>query len=180
MTDEAREAAMVEFANTHRGDPAVQAAAFRAGWAARSVSPLAVDAVARVLCRWHEDEPGDVPFPCAACKGAAGAIVAEFGPLTAKREAIARTLYEQFTSNRIAGWDDITDELDEPRSAWLAAADAVMAVADRAEVEREAAAKALEDAAHAYPAMLRDMVSRGSVRDWLRARAAEIREGGGQ
>ena len=43
--------------------------------------------------------------------------------------------------------------------------------------EREAKAEALEEAAGAYPVMLRDMVSRGSVAAWLRARANQYKEG---
>lgn len=46
------------------------------------------------------------------------------------------------------------------------------------EPTREAEARALEAAANRYPAMLRDMVSRGSVQAWLRAEAQRIREGG--
>lgn len=46
------------------------------------------------------------------------------------------------------------------RSDWFAA------VAD------DISAQTLRDAADAYPTFTRDMVSRGSVRDWLRARAA--------
>ncbi len=43
--------------------------------------------------------------------------------------------------------------------------------------DAEIAAKALEDAASVHPVITRDMVSRGSVRVWLRARAAALRGG---
>ncbi|MGV2855389.1 hypothetical protein ACNPON_17565 [Glutamicibacter sp. AGC13] len=43
-------------------------------------------------------------------------------------------------------------------------------------VRAEAKAEALEEAASAYPVMLRDMVSRGSVAAWLRARADQHKE----
>lgn len=42
------------------------------------------------------------------------------------------------------------------------------------EHDREVAKRTLEEAANTYPHMLRDMVSRGSVRDWLLKRAAEM------
>ena len=43
-------------------------------------------------------------------------------------------------------------------------------------VRAEAKAEALEEAASAYPVMLRDMVSRGSVAAWLRARADQHKD----
>ena len=43
-------------------------------------------------------------------------------------------------------------------------------------VRAEAKAEALREAASAYPVMLRDMVSRGSVEAWLRARANQHKE----
>lgn len=45
-----------------------------------------------------------------------------------------------------------------------------------AKVRAEAKQEALEEAASAYPVMLRDMVSRGSVAAWLRARADHYKE----
>ena len=49
-------------------------------------------------------------------------------PVKPSREDVARVLYGQFTSNRIAEWEDIDDDSDEPRSGYLAAADAVLAL----------------------------------------------------
>lgn len=43
-------------------------------------------------------------------------------------------------------------------------------------VRAEAKAEALREAAAQYPVMLRDMVSRGSVAVWLRARANQYKE----
>lgn len=45
-----------------------------------------------------------------------------------------------------------------------------------AKVRAEAKAEALDEAAGAYPVMLRDMVSRGSVAAWLRARDNQYKE----
>lgn len=42
----------------------------------------------------------------------------------------------------------------------------------------EVEARALEEARDAYPVATRDMVSRGSVRQWLNDRAQQIRDGG--
>ncbi|MGQ3384519.1 hypothetical protein [Glutamicibacter sp. TV12E] len=44
-------------------------------------------------------------------------------------------------------------------------------------VRAEAKSEALEEAASAYPVMLRDMVSRPSVAAWLRNRADKCKEG---
>ena len=52
-------------------------------------------------------------------------------------------------------WPVMAEHFDR----WLAAHDAEVRV------------QALKDAADAYPAITRDMVSRGSVKAWLRARA---------
>lgn len=46
------------------------------------------------------------------------------------------------------------------------------------QVKAEAKAEALQEAAQAYPTMLRDMVSRGSVATWLLDRAEEIKQEG--
>ena len=44
-------------------------------------------------------------------------------------EAAACALYGRYTSNFVAEWDDIDDESDEPRSAYLDAAQDAIAVA---------------------------------------------------
>ena len=46
---------------------------------------------------------------------------------------------------------------------------------DLTDHDRDVAAKALEDAASDYPTMIRSMVSRESVADWLRERAQTLR-----
>ncbi len=43
-------------------------------------------------------------------------------------------------------------------------------------VVRDVVASVIDDVADAYPVLTRDMVSRGSVRDWLKERARSLRE----
>lgn len=62
-------------------------------------------------------------------------------------EAVAEVLYGQFTRNRIAEWDDITDDSDQPRYAWLHAARAVIGLLDSQRPEAEVKAEALREAA---------------------------------
>lgn len=126
-------------------------------------------------------------------------------PVKPSREDVGRVLYGQFTSNRAAEWDDIDDNSDEPRSGYLAAADAVLALlpaipgqnpAELAAHDAEVAAKALEDAAAHVHGFAEDRFDdargegfsasftspdyqRGRAYEqaclWLRARAAAIR-----
>jgi hypothetical protein len=58
--------------------------------------------------------------------------------------------------------EDISDEVTEIFYLWL----------------NEERARAIEGVAGQYPVSIRDMVSRGSVRDWLLARAEERRNAG--
>jgi len=43
------------------------------------------------------------------------------------REAVAEELYDLFTENVVAEWDDIDEESDPPRRFWMDAADQVLA-----------------------------------------------------
>lgn len=58
--------------------------------------------------------------------------------------------------------------LMDPGSKWMQV---------RTDEISRAKAEALEEAARAYPSMLRDMVSRGQVARWLRDRAQQLRGG---
>lgn len=63
------------------------------------------------------------------------------------REAVAERLYDLFTCNRVAEWGDITDDSDEPRSAWLDAADSILALLAGQPTVAHVRAEALRDAA---------------------------------
>ena len=60
----------------------------------------------------------------------------------------------------------------EQRREWEREAEAIIAAHDR-----EVAARALRDAAGEWPLIIRDGVSRGSVRAWLDDRAGQIEKG---
>lgn len=77
----------------------------------------------------NPENPDDTSlYPSCAQHGAPGTYQESPRPSRAvDREALAEVLYGQFTSNRYAEWENITDDSDEPRSGYLAAADAVLA-----------------------------------------------------
>lgn len=95
-------------------------------------------------------------------------------------EKHAATYHGAYTPNvdelRDAWVDNELDPL--PRSQAIELVPKVQAAFDRwlETVRAEAKAEALRESASAYPVMLRDMVSRGSVQAWLRARANQYKE----
>jgi len=90
-------------------------------------------------------------------------------PLGDMQEVIhrsARDYADQFHFRRGAGDDDAGWERDYQRARKLF-------IAMLVDHDRKVKSEALREAADAYPTITRDMVSRGSVRDWLRSRAEQ-------